>query len=102
MMTSAPSRVASSAVERPMPDEPPTTTTFLAASILLSFWSQISWTKRSARRSSSRFELLPDSRLASPEPRKLPDPGAGGVDIGSDIDVDQIGLFGPDALAAGP
>src|SRR5580700_5431961 len=34
MMTSAPSRIASSAVERPIPDEPPTTTTLLPASIM--------------------------------------------------------------------
>src|SRR6266702_1883977 len=33
-ITSAPSRLASSAVARPMPDEPPTTTTFLPASIM--------------------------------------------------------------------
>jgi len=36
MMTSAPSRFAISAVDRPIPDEPPTTTTFLPLSNMLS------------------------------------------------------------------
>src|ERR1700686_2817392 len=35
MMTSAPSRVAHSAVERPRPGEPPTTPPFLPASVML-------------------------------------------------------------------
>ena len=35
MMTSAPSRLASSAVARPIPEEPPTTTTFLPASNII-------------------------------------------------------------------
>jgi hypothetical protein len=35
MMTSAPSRRASSAVDSPMPDEPPTTTTLFPASCML-------------------------------------------------------------------
>jgi len=34
MMTSAPSLLASSAVARPIPEEPPTTTTFLPASMM--------------------------------------------------------------------
>jgi hypothetical protein len=35
--TSAPSLLASSAAARPMPDEPPTTTTFLPASTIITF-----------------------------------------------------------------
>ena len=39
--------------------------------------------------------------LALPEPGQFPDAGARGIDIGGDIDVDQIGLVGGDALADG-
>src|ERR1700693_4815939 len=52
-------------------------------------------------RRSGRLKLRSNSRLASPQPWKLPDAGAGGIDVGGDIDVDQIGLVGGDALADG-
>ena len=39
--------------------------------------------------------------LLWPKPGKLPNAGAAGIDIGGDIDVDQIGLVGGDALANG-
>ena len=38
-------------------------------------------------------------RLALPEAGQFPDAGAGRIDVGGDIDVDQIGLVGGDALA---
>src|ERR1700686_5869124 len=52
-------------------------------------------------RRSGRLKLRSNSRLASPQPWKLPDAGAGGIDVGGDIDVNQIGLVGGDALADG-
>src|ERR1700694_3254843 len=50
---------------------------------------------------SGRLELGSDARLASPEAGELPDAGAARIDIGGDIDVDQIGLVGGDPLADG-
>src|SRR5665213_1164482 len=99
MMTSAPSRVASSAVDRPIPEEPPTTTTFLPTSIMLSSRSHLLLTYWCAR--SGRLVAHADPGLALSEPRQFPDAGAAWIDVGSDIDVDQIGLVGGDALAKG-
>src|SRR5260221_9274397 len=90
MMTSAPARLAISAVDRPMPEEPPTTTTFFPAS-------------------SIRFPLVrsgglvagADARLALSKPGQFPNAGADRIHIGSDIDLDQIGRVGGDALADG-
>src|SRR5205085_11132497 len=89
MMTSAPSRFAISAVDRPIPDEPPTTTTFLPLSNML-FPLGLR---------SGRLIAGADAGLALAEPGKLPDAGTSGVDIGGDIDVDQIGLVGTDAVS---
>src|SRR5882724_2425138 len=128
-ITSAPSRLASSAVARPIPEEPPTTTTFLPASIMPSplfcGFGDVSTRHceerqrrsnpvllcrsgllRSARNDaermpSGRIESGSNARLALPESRKLPNAGAAGIDIGGDIDIDQIGLVGGDALANG-
>src|ERR1700751_2273232 len=95
MTTSAPSCLASAAVARPMPDEPPTTTTFCPASNIVFLWSlklcTVLWSRR--------LKLHADARLAAAEARQLPDAGAGGIDVGCDVDIDQIGLVGRDALA---
>src|SRR5882762_285599 len=53
------------------------------------------------RMPSGRIESGSNARLALPESRKLPNAGAAGIDIGGDIDIDQIGLVGGDALANG-
>src|SRR5437899_5337412 len=50
---------------------------------------------------SGRLIAGADACLALPEAWELPDAGAGGIDIGGDVDVDQIGLVGGDALADG-
>src|SRR5215831_21124890 len=86
-ITSAPSRFASSAVERPMPDEPPTTTTFLPASC--------------TRTPSSRLVARADANFTLAEPRQLPDGSAGWIDIGGDVDIDQVRLVGGDRLPDG-
>src|SRR4030088_1997377 len=146
-ITSAPSRLASSAVASPIPEEPPTTTTFLPVSILLSprylvlrfrqFSTQhcegrqrrsnpallcrsgllrgachrariratrwLAMTRREYRPElpSRRLVSHPDARLALSKSGKLPNAGAAGIDIGGDIDVDQIGLVGRDAFENG-
>src|SRR5258707_14844602 len=89
-MTSAPSRLAISAVARPIPEEPPTTTIFLPASNM-----------RSPRFKSGGLIAGADAGLALAEPGQFPDTGAHRIDVGGDIDVDQIGLVGGDALADG-
>src|SRR3984957_13510432 len=48
---------------------------------------------------SRRLKANADARFALPKPRKFPDPGAGGIDIGGDIDIDQVGFVGGDTLA---
>src|SRR5207237_3042294 len=90
MMISAPSRFAISAVARPIPEEPPTTTTFLPASNM-GF--------PPAR--SGGLKARADAGLALAEPGQFPHPRAGRIDIGGDIDIDQIGLVRGDALADG-
>ena len=40
-----------------------------------------------------------DAGLALAEPGQIPNTGADRIDVGGDIDVDQIGLVGGDALA---
>ena len=48
---------------------------------------------------SGRLIARANARLALPEAGKLPDAGAGGIDIRGDVDVDQIGLLGSNAFA---
>src|ERR1700716_4680857 len=50
---------------------------------------------------SGRLIAGADAGLALPEPGQFPDAGAHRIDVGGDIDVDQIGLVGGDALAEG-
>src|ERR1044072_8694849 len=89
MMTSAPSRFAISAVDSPIPEDAPTTTTFLPASNM-----GFPYTVRSGGLIAGA-----DAGLALAEPRQFPDTRADRIDIGGDIDVDQIGLVGGDTLA---
>ena len=49
----------------------------------------------------SRHIALTDRRLADAETRQFPHAGAGRIDVGGDVDIDQIGLVGGDALADG-
>src|SRR5206468_587041 len=48
---------------------------------------------------SGRLIAGADAGLALPEPGQFPDAGAHRVDVGGDIDVDQIGLVGGNPLA---
>src|ERR1700730_12196768 len=50
---------------------------------------------------SSRLVTDTNARLALPKPRQFPNSGAAGIDVGGNIDVDQIGLVGGDTLADG-
>src|SRR5882757_2416317 len=97
MTTSAPCALASSAVARPMPEEPPITTTFLPASVIPISVIFLIDDLRAAR--STRLEARANAGLALAEARQFPHAGADWIDVGRDINVDQIGLVGGDALA---
>src|ERR1700761_4407109 len=45
-----------------------------------------------------RLEARADAGLALAEPRQFPDAGANRIDVGGDVDIDQIGLVRRDAL----
>src|SRR5262249_2106633 len=92
MITSAPSCFAISAVASPIPEEPPTTTTFLPFNTML---SPNSFLPNRSRRLVARAA----AGLALAEPRQFPDTRADRIDVGGDIDVDQVRLVSRDALA---
>src|ERR1700759_4376830 len=46
-----------------------------------------------------RLEARADAGLALAESRQFPDTGADRIDVGGDVDIDQIGLVGRNALA---
>src|SRR5215472_972496 len=96
--TSAPSFLASSAVARPIPEGPPTTTTVCPeTNIACPRFTPVRRLHMLNR--SSRLVLNADARLATAKPRQLPDPGTGRIHVGGDIDVDQIRLIGVDRFA---
>src|SRR5215469_12580330 len=85
--TLAPSFFASSAAARPIPEEPPTTTTVCPESNI-AFPRFTPCLASSPVEPISRLVLDADARLATAKARQLPDPCAGGVHVGGDIDVD--------------
>src|SRR5262249_15577245 len=87
-MTSAPSCLAISAAASPIPDEPPTTTTFLPFNTMLP-------------PQSCRLIACADAGLALAKARQLPYACTSRIDVGGDVDVDQIRLVGGDGLANG-
>src|SRR5690348_6054670 len=89
--TSAPSCLASSAVARPIPEEPPTTTTvFPSSSITHPSDRSLKLLRLRPLQRSARLIAHADARFALAKSGQFPDAGAGRIDVGGDVDIDQI------------